>query len=834
MDGNDLSNIVSSLEMPDVDVSALLLEDQQLLASNSPLRFAYGFEVTYNLQNSGRWETLPNGDRVWRLRILCPGALNINFLYDDFYIPPGGELYIYNEDQSQILGAYTSENNRPNRKFATALVNGDVATLEYYEPASVAGDSRIQLSQVAHGYRNLDGTTIDLRAGPCQVNVNCPEGDNWQDEKKGVARIIMDGLFLCSGSLVNNTANDCTPYFLTANHCLDGGIKQDAVFNPDVSGYIFYWNYEFATCDGVGPLPEQTTQGGTVVANALATQQYTLTSSDFALIRLAENPRDRYDVYFNGWDATGDPGETGVGIHHPAGDDKKISTHSQVPVDNGFFWDLFWDATENGHSVTEGGSSGSPLFRENGLIIGQLFGGSSLNCDDPANDLGKYGKLSYSWDTQDALVKDVPENRELLHWLDPIGQGSIRTLAGAYDPCALPKVYLDETALTVNEGTGTTATSDGCRTYQDVSIPVAITPFPGESIAAALTVSGDGTTGPKGDYEVLMDEVTFNNVTNQGAFQIRIYDDADVENAELLELAVSITNGQAGVLATRSLATLTIQDDEQTPSQRDAHVQSVSNSSNPAEVYLGAGQTVFFYDPGTGGVMARIQNLSDHDFGCTRIWVDRAGANADNSWENGSIIRKTLRLDPSIPNGEAMLEVALYYTNSELNGWSWFNTSGSSISDLRVLSTPGALRSDSEGQVSVHTTTAGTYGSDAVFAATISGDQGGLGVGDLSPQKSATAGTSYRPQVSTSVMRAKVAPNPFYEQFTVRLEVDQPLDGSLIVRDLMGRALWLRSVSADRSLNERVDLSQVPTGLYVLQVVDKEGDLIWAHRIQKL
>ena len=60
-------------------------------------------------------------------------------------------------------------------------------------------------------------------AGGCMVNINCPEGNNWQAEKHAVARMIIplgDKSFYCSRALVNNTNNDYTAYVLTADHCL--------------------------------------------------------------------------------------------------------------------------------------------------------------------------------------------------------------------------------------------------------------------------------------------------------------------------------------------------------------------------------------------------------------------------------------------------------------------------------------------------------------------------------------------------------------------------------------------------------------------------------------
>ncbi len=140
------------------------------------------------------------------------------------------------------------------------------------------------------------------------------------------------------------------------------------------------------------------------------------------------------NMYFSGWDRTTTPPQGGAGIHHPAGDVKKIATHAVVPRNGSTvrtngpqanFWQIQWSATANGFSVTEGGSSGSPLFTNAGLIIGQLFGGDTINCYDPANDPGVYGKLSVSWNSS------TDSRRRLSNWLDPTGTNA-QSLAGRY------------------------------------------------------------------------------------------------------------------------------------------------------------------------------------------------------------------------------------------------------------------------------------------------------------------------------------------------------------------------------------------------------------------
>ena len=61
------------------------------------------------------------------------------------------------------------------------------------------------------------------------------------------------------------------------------------------------------------------------------------------------------------------------------------------------YWSFYWDATPNGYSVTEGGSSGSPLINNNRHLIGQLYGIGERDCDTPNQDISVYGKFSFSW-----------------------------------------------------------------------------------------------------------------------------------------------------------------------------------------------------------------------------------------------------------------------------------------------------------------------------------------------------------------------------------------------------------------------------------------------------
>lgn len=342
--------------------------------------------------------------------------------------------------KKQHIGGFTCQNNKGDKNsiqgFATGLLYGDEITIEYFQPKEINSDAVISIAYVVHGYRYI---TLPDRllggSGDCQVNVNCSEGNNWQNEKRAVALILVNGNRYCTGSLIRSTSNDFQPLFLTADHCLGGwaneNYKYDAINSPTLNHWTFWWNYEAPGCDNPANEPGHfTTNGATVLAN----NSY----SDFALLELSEDPLSlsNYTPYYLGWDWSGTSGTGGVGIHHPCGDLKKISTYNMTPISSDFLnniednsgshWRVNWIQTSSyGHGTTEGGSSGSPLLNNSHRVIGQLHGGFSSCSNLSGSDW--YGKFNVSWTGNGN--NDV--RRRLDYWVNPNGI-NIQTINGIY------------------------------------------------------------------------------------------------------------------------------------------------------------------------------------------------------------------------------------------------------------------------------------------------------------------------------------------------------------------------------------------------------------------
>ena len=417
--------------MAGYDQDAIDAEDEiNDVKGEAPWRFGYKYETDYTQENSGKWTDLPSGGRMWQIGITCEDAQTVNFIFEDFYLPEGAYIYLYDVDRTNRVGAYTSRNNRIDGLLGTELVHGQSVIVEYFEPASVVGEGHFTIANVVHGYRSLNRIQEELMrglndSGNCNVDVNCPLGDDWDPQIRSVAMIVVGGSGICTGALINNTCNDGTPYFLTANHCLGGS----------TGTWAFRFNWESppgtescaTTTGSVDPgAPYDQTANGATVLESGAIADFALLQIDLMTVADAE----AWNCFYAGWDNSDDPTENdfAIGIHHPSGDLKKICKENEVPYHATASGADVWWIDDWDEGVTEPGSSGSPLFNQEGRIIGQLYGGAAActgggsgTDDNDAYDY--YGRFGVSW------VNGVSD------WLAPASCGSATTNDG-WDPNA--------------------------------------------------------------------------------------------------------------------------------------------------------------------------------------------------------------------------------------------------------------------------------------------------------------------------------------------------------------------------------------------------------------
>lgn len=411
-----LRRAVPTASLPPVRSDLLLAEDAARATATGgkgPVRFAEVVPVEFDLANSGVWEELGGGDRVWRLRVLSRGAKSLALVFARFELPPGAELFVYDDPRATVRGAYTEFENRLDGQFAIRPLRGEALTLEYFEPARVRGRGQLLLSAVTHDYLDVLGMIEDRAGGgvaqACEVDVACPLGAAWANQIDAAVRVMsLPSGLLCSGSLLNNTANDGTILLLSAAHC------------SDLANAIFLFNFERPGCrTGTAPQTD-TVAGSTLLASSAAL--------DVQLVRLNAPPGPLpFPAYLAGWDRSDVPPASSVLVHHPAGGVKKISQDDDAPVLDGTFWRILdWEA-----GVSEGGSSGAPLFDPAGRFVGNLDSGAST-CAFRTND-DFCTRLGAVW----PLVEP---------YLDPLGTGQL-TLDGLDLALAPPAQAFDVTGL---------------------------------------------------------------------------------------------------------------------------------------------------------------------------------------------------------------------------------------------------------------------------------------------------------------------------------------------------------------------------------------------------
>jgi hypothetical protein len=410
-----LRTAVPTAVLPTVDVAELLAED----AERGPFPLVYGEVIATDLGlggDAGVWEPVPEtGAVVWRLRIVSPGARSLGVVFTAYDIPIGGQVFLYDDAKSRVLGAFTDGNNNVNGLLGIEPVPGDAVTIEYVQESWVTGTPRLHVGEVIHDYKDIfnllevtGGGGGGAAEGGCGlIGINCPEGDPYQVVKRSVMRTLAGGA-LCSASLLNNTNNDGTPYMLTANHC------------GNMTSAQFLFEYEQASC-GVTSGPGSSTLSGAV--KLASSSQY-----DSQLYRLNTTPPVSFDPYFAGWSRATVTGSPATTVGHGGGGPKNIAIDNNGASAAGTDWQVFW---HQGYII--GGNSGGPLFNGDKRVIGPACCVSSFVCGIQSAWYGRFD-LFYN-------------NQSLAQWLDPAGTNPLNL--DGLDPFAAPPVLSSVTPSAV-------------------------------------------------------------------------------------------------------------------------------------------------------------------------------------------------------------------------------------------------------------------------------------------------------------------------------------------------------------------------------------------------
>lgn len=397
---------VQEFDIPFVDVKKLALEDAENKDEKKPSRFGYGVDVSCTLEN-GKWTSIEGG-RLWTIKFKSGNAYSLNLKFDGLYLPEGAELFVVNQDETELFGPVKQEFIPASGSFLTEAMMGTSATIYLFEPNNQYGKSRLHIKQVVYGYRrgpNISGDEQTRGFGDCSIDVACyPEYDK---ESKGVARMIINDFmhsYYGTGALLMSTDYQYKPYFLTARHCLD--FNDDGVISEEERAYLsdalFRFNFMKEECGGSLYKITRTFFGATIRA----------TFADCALLEISQDVKSYNNICWLGWDRSGNNPTSGVGLHHPYGEAMEIALeYSSIPVGLGF-WHFNYD-----DGAMWPGSSGSPLLNQDKRVVG-LFSYGANDLQDPCNiPFVRYTRIISSWNGYGT------DSTRLSTWLDPLGTG---------------------------------------------------------------------------------------------------------------------------------------------------------------------------------------------------------------------------------------------------------------------------------------------------------------------------------------------------------------------------------------------------------------------------
>lgn len=436
--------------------------------------------VEYDFMSKANWSVSDEGNRVGKLVIYSKKATSLGVYFKDFYLPIGAKLYAYNQNKTRFIGPFTFLDNPNEGNFSSGNIKGNRYVLELVLPKTVQSLPNLIINKIGfqRDPRELNGSRDYGDSKDCQVNVECSEADNWADQRNSVVRILLEVngfLGWCSGTIMNNTYQDCTPYILTADHCRhgDGGVTSTV---NEFNNWEFYFLYESDRCSNPNNESDVTISKMTGCRKLASSTNAGDGDSDFLLLKLNSNIQSFNKPFYAGWDRTNTPPNSGVMIHHPAGDIKKISTFSRqaessqwnVNLAKDSHWKIYWTSTSNGFGVSEGGSSGSAIWNQDGRVAGQLTGGSSA-CEDgqgvgPFNP-DYFGKMSFNW-----IWGGSDSTKNLEYWLDN-GKSNLQFIDGINWPCS-------EGALGSQELSQST---QGIKLFPNPSDGIITVSFPNES-----------------------------------------------------------------------------------------------------------------------------------------------------------------------------------------------------------------------------------------------------------------------------------------------------------------------------------------------------------------
>lgn len=380
-------------------------------------RFIDATATTDKLSAYLDWETLADGSHLSALSVISPQAAGSRFIFNIEQLHPRAELRFSNDSNDELFIVSGEEvintvfkNNQENTDidaehnlYVGPYLSGEQVHIELFLPKEIAlTDIKIAIPYLSHIFLAPDELGLFQQRNSdqsCMINAGCDA--NWNDVSNGVARMLFTDAsgdsFVCTGTLINDTQNSGTPYFLTADHCINS--------QREASTLQTFWFYKTRSChSNIEGNYKRLTKGADLLFNQAKT--------DTALLHLREAAPA--GAIFQGWTTAAAKGSYVGVIHHPDGEPQKLATGftelnyadcKSLSADSFICQSPGSSAAgylpvKYNNSATAPGSSGSGLFITKGVqgsqyLVGQLYGGGS-SCETP-DEHDFYGRFDLAY-----------------------------------------------------------------------------------------------------------------------------------------------------------------------------------------------------------------------------------------------------------------------------------------------------------------------------------------------------------------------------------------------------------------------------------------------------
>ena len=513
--------LVSTNALANTEVLSVNLNPLIDRAAGRPSQFAVDVAHKVSSATAGRWQVVGR-TATWTYGIRIPGAVSLSFHATRVTLPAGGTLTMSAGGETYRFAG--RDLHRPD--FWSRVGLGDELDLQMTVPLRMRRQALLEIGSFQAGYRSLApgqpdnphykilqqrrGQATAAASSTCVENYACDATGATQEASHSSVAVIVANQYACSGTLVNDVAQDGAPYILTARHCENGtaaGGDPAAAANVAV-----YWD-AVAACGSLLPS----------IFNAAAPYQYgaatVVEQQDVWLIRLASLPAAS-DAYYSGWDATPTAPVGGYSIHYANADTQQFVTWAGTAVARTVsaatlgvgYSTTFWELVNSLGSVDHG-ASGAALFSSGNAVVGVLSRAAAAQCPvipPPAPSDTTVVALAEDLSTIWSATSDTTSSTgttTLASTLDPGGTGTL-TMSGISGSPS--NVFLNASQTAAQTGT---------------TVNLYFSASAGATCTATGGLAGDGWTGsiaaaPSGTKsltETTTGAVTYGLVCTSGA-----------------------------------------------------------------------------------------------------------------------------------------------------------------------------------------------------------------------------------------------------------------------------------------------------------------------------